>query len=673
MRYHRTFPVLSVARVEVLRDLARVEYLTSIRLEPIVRQRKPLAMIELRFADQERAAVVPLVIVDVAMLLDPERDALVWPASLAGAIDERRVEELTGTIVPWTIAQALGRSLNDERIWHREDADERALFERVRTRGAIGAAPARVSFAAAMPFVYARRFWNGRRLGVAGEHAVLGVALAQAGGMDVAIATDETRDLDFERWYGTATASRAERRTLVVQPAARLSRFAAGVDPEAITVLIRSDVDGAIPLAAPAPLDAAFAFDSSTGSVIGSLDIVGTLPTTFAARRTHVGAAKLGTSSGRIYFGVRRAQDPGSDSDIDEARALAAALRDEGFHVDIGDDPAEIAAGGYDLVHVHGLLDASRALAFFSAAKRVGAATALHAHSEEATIGGWWGTVVTRYCYEYAADQRSIDDFIGLLRTRRIALGDVRADAAYAPADQDAAHLRAAIRAADVVFVSGEEEAAHLKTAYGRNDVVIVPPAVPTASAGAPVGAAIGTQNYALLHAPIGPRGNQIVAMQAAERANIPLVVAGSVEDPSYLALLREFAGGMTRILIDPSAAELETVYGGATVFLDVAWVGCGRARAARAAVAGARLVISDRRPVDAVVCGSDVTRVDPGDEVGIMRALGDAWYAATESRFEPALCERVASATVPRRVAAAVAAGYALATQSPSGPPARV
>jgi len=675
VRSHRTFSALTLANGGALRGLVRLATLTSVRLEPIVRQGKPIAMLELRFSAGGAAAVVPLVIVDVAMLLDPERDVLVWPTTFAEHIDDATADELATFLVPWLIAQSLGQPLNDERLWVCDDPSERELFDRARAAGAVGAASAAVSFVGAAPFVYAARFWTGLRVGVAGDQAALGAALAASAGIDVTLAERPTPSGDLLRWYGVKQQSGAGRRSLVIAPAGQDDpEFEMGIESQAIVLRVRSDRSGSVPLIAARPLDSAFCFDVADGAVVGSLDVLGPVPATHPPIRVHRPKATIGTSGGRIFFGVRTAARPGDDDDVDEAFALAEALRAEGFSVDIGDDPAAIAAGGYDLVHVHGLLDASRALEFFEAARAVGAATALHTQTEESAIGGWWGTVVTRFCYEYAADQRSIDDFTALLRSRRLALGDVRADATYEPSSQDASLVRAAVRAADVVFVSGETEEAYIRARFGRTDAIVaVPPAVPTAIAGTPVGLLVGTANYAFVHAPIGPRGNQIVAVRAAERANIPLVVAGTVADPSYLALLRSFSGNATRIITDPSESVLATLYDGATVYLDPRWVGTGRARAARAAVAGARLVIAERRPVDSLLIGEDVMRIDPGDETGMMRALGEAWYAATEIRLEPALCERVWRATIPHTVAAAVAAGYALLTQASSGPAVRV
>ena len=674
MRTHASLGVLILAPTERLRRMVRVDTLTSVRLEPIVRQQKPLAMLELRFSDGDEAAIVPLVLVDVAMLLDPERDVLVWPAHVAEALDEKTAASLAETIVPWTIAQTLGQTLNTERTWQIGGPSERELYTYARSKNAIGAAPAQESFQKAAPFVYAGRFWTGGRIGLAGDAAELGAALASGSGIDFEFARESEPDAALLRWYGVQPQPVAKTRTLVVEPSSAKTHFASGLSDEVVRIGVRTDAAGRIPLVVPSPIDAAFAFDAADGTVKGSLEFSGSLPATLPARRRHLRPTTIGDSGGRIFFGVRSAQLPGNDGDIDEAFALADALRIEGFTVDVGDDPDAVASGGYDLVHVFGTLDAARTLAFLAAAKAVGAATALHAYAEEATLGGWWGTVVTRYCYEYAADQRSVDDFSALLRERRLVLGDVRADRAYAPPGQNTAMLRTAVRAADVVFASGEVERAFINQRYGRSEnVVVVPPAIPFSAEGSPVGALIGTVNYAFIHAPIGPRGNQIVAMRAADRAKIPLVVAGTVDDPSYLSLLREFGGASTRILTDPSAEVLESLYAGATVFLDVAWVGTGRAHAARAAVAGARIVIADRRPADPVLDGGDISRVDPGDESGITRALGNAWYASTEFRVEPALCERVHHATVPRSVAAAVAGGYALLTQPRSAPAARV
>lgn len=670
MRFHRAFAMVELAQRDRLESIARAETLCSVRLEPILRQGKPLALVELRFAAEGRAAVVPFVFVDVAMLLDPERDALVWPASFAAAVSDRAADGIANLVVPWIVAESLGRPLNSERTLLLGDAAEHELFALARERGAIGAACAADSLLRAAPFVYAERFRLGRTFGVAGPDAALGFALARCNGDNVIMAQEcEPASDPLVRWYGIEPITSPDPRDLVIEPAGSASTFAAGTSERAVRIAVRSDFGGAVPLIVPSPTDAIFPFDRVDGSLGGSLDILGAIPETPPAHRSHQPSNATGTSGGRIFFAVRDARSPYDDADIDEAFALAQSLRAEGFEVEVGDDPARITPGAFDLVHVHGLLEAPLALLFLRAAKAASIPTALHAHAEEASLGGWWGTVVTRYCFEYAADQRSIDDFTALLRQRRLALGEVRADRPFAPPEHADSAIRAAIRLADVVFVSGEAEAAFLERTYGRSgNVHIVPPAVTLEVEPAPIGAIVGSRNFALMHGPIGARGNQILAMRAADQAKIPLVVAGRVTDPSYLALLREFGGANTRILTDPSPEQLSALYAGATVFADLAWVSAGRSRAARAAIGGSRLVLADRRPLDLVLAGEGVTRVDPGDEPGAVRALGDAWYAATESRFPSPIGAHVYAHTVPRAVAAAVASGYALLAQTGSG-----
>ena len=674
MRFHRAFSMITLAQREGLAAIARPETVTSVRLEPILRQGKSLAMVEIRFAEGDAAAVVPFVFVDVAMLLDPERDVLVWPESVADALTDAQATAIAGAIVPWITGEALGRPLNDERVYHCGTFAERELFEAARNRDAIGAAHSNRSLLAAAPFVFAERFRLGRNLGIGGSQAALGFALSSSDMENIAVADDVAADDVLWRWYGVRARAQTNTRDLIVESATHPASFSTGVASEAIRIVVRVDAGGEIPLIVPAPTDAVFPFDRNDGPLLGSLDVVGAIPKTPPARRRHEQRENRGTSSGRIYFAVRDARIPYDDADIDEAVALAEALRHEGFDVEIGDDPARITTGNFDLVHIHGLLDAPLARAFLTVAKANGVPVALHAHAEEASLGGWWGTVVTRYCFEYAADQRSIDDFTALLRQRRLALGDIGADRPYAPPQGDEAAIRDVMRGADVVFVSGDFEAAYVAEKYGRrSNVVTVPPAVSTDSAGIPIGSLIGTANYAFMHGPIGARGNQIIAMRAAEQADIPLIVAGRVEDASYLALLREFGGSKTRIITDPTMPVLATLYAGATVFADLAWVGAGRSRAARAAIGGARLVLADRRPLDPILSGEGVVRVDPGDEARTVSALGDAWYAATEGRFESPIGFHVYENTRPFSVAAAVASGYALLANSSSGSHANV
>ena len=126
-------------------------------------------------------------------------------------------------------------------------------------------------------------------------------------------------------------------------------------------------------------------------------------------------------------------------------------------------------------------------------------------------------------------------------------------------------------------------------------------------------------------------------------------------------------------ILGAPDPATLEGLYAMADVYLDVAWVGCGLARAMRAVSRGAALAISNRLPLADLGLGDFAREVDPGDVEGIARGLGDAWYLrqGEAARFESARREICARNGV-REVTRAVAAGYVRALERRSQPVAR-
>jgi hypothetical protein len=91
---------------------------------------------------------------------------------------------------------------------------------------------------------------------------------------------------------------------------------------------------------------------------------------------------------------------------------------------------------------------------------------------------------------------------------------------------------------------------------------------------------------------------------------------------------------------------------------VDAAWIGEGGSRLAAAALAGARLVVADRRPFAAP--GVTVRRFDPADAVALTRALGEAWDEALRSRGRTA--PETLAALAPGAAARAIVRGYAAA-----------
>ncbi|MBV8152456.1 MAG: hypothetical protein JOY59_12930, partial [Candidatus Eremiobacteraeota bacterium] len=264
-------------------------------------------------------------------------------------------------------------------------------------------------------------------------------------------------------------------------------------------------------------------------------------------------------------------------------------------------------------------------------------------------------------------DETTVAGLVALMSDRRRAVNQIRADAPFAPQPQWEQNARAAVEAAGVVFVAGDAERGALAGLnLGGDTVPMAFPVAPSPAQMAPIGSLVGGEGYVLMHAPLEPSQNQLQAARAAERADLPLVIAGPVVDAGYAALVRAFAGPRVVVLGEPDPATAESLYRSAEVFLDASWVGRGLVRAVRALSRGASLAISARLPAADLGIGDFARPVDPADVDGIARGLADAWYLRREEavRFTEARIAAVARCALQRTVRDLLG-GYARALRS--------
>jgi hypothetical protein len=218
-----------------------------------------------------------------------------------------------------------------------------------------------------------------------------------------------------------------------------------------------------------------------------------------------------------------------------------------------------------------------------------------------------------------------------MLARRAVTVGAAGADAPYAPPDAALEDADAALRDASVVFAASEDEAESIRARTGRRGTIVVVPPLAPAGDPLPVGRLVGADPFVLVHAPIGPLGNQLFVARCAADAALPLVVTGPVADASYAERVREFGGGGLILLAgEPPPGVAAALRSAAAVVADAAWIGEGGARLAAAALAGARLAVADRRRFAAA--GVEPHRFDPADARTLTRALGEAWDLALRS-----------------------------------------
>ncbi len=659
MRYHCAFQELAIpVGGQSLQDAAGAQSLAAARFEPVIRAGKGGGVLDVHLRRGDRRAVIPLVIVDVAMLEARERDPLVWPqfARQIGIDDVaigRRLEA-------WLAELLESRRLNAEAWEIFGDASDRDAFENARRAGFLGAAALEDVARRAAPFVFARRHVRARDVVIACRDAGLGAAILAPVARRVRIAGGEGTDI---AWYAPPL-SEAEAEIAIVDGPHRDSETARSAH-----VLI--DLDGAegalrVEPAPFVPLDAMFDFSGGVRRTERAFSVK-TTPQRKTRPLLLPPEYPIGGSTGRILFVLRRGASRFGGADVDYAELVAAAMRDEGFTVGIIDDLNQARDLAPDLLHAFGLADAAQAAAARRLAASLDVPFAIHPFYDAPALGGYWGATVTPYCYRFMQDETSIEGFLDLMRQRRLALNTITATAPFHPTNPGwESDVRDALSGADVVYVGGRDEAEAIKALCGNADVVCArAPVWPEDCQPKAIEALVGAEPFVLLHAPIESTQNQLQAVRAAQIADLNLVVAGPIADADYAALVRAFAGDRTLVVGDPDAAALEGLYRATDVFLDVAWVGCGPVRAARAFSRGAALVISSRMHPADLAGGEFVFEADPADAEGIARGLGNAWYRRREEPegLEAARLDFIREGGV-RAVTSTIVAGYATALE---------
>ncbi len=650
MRTHRTHQVLAPwsTGTPVL-DPAR---LAALRVEPVLRQRRPAFALDFYLAGADGGdTVMPGVLVEPAVVVERDRDPLIWPHGTPG--DDAFARALAERVLPHLERLVLGGERAAEHVVRFAPAPR---FEAARAAGCYGAAPLREALVRLAPYRYARRFARGRSVHIDAPDAVGGwLLLRDLGLVTVAAAR---RDPAALAWYGDAPPAADDGLppdVAIVEPRATATARPAccGWTPTA---------DGGSTVVDPLPLDIGTCFDPAAGPARRWFAVAAAPEPAPRAPREPASPA-TGGSAGRIAVVLGRADGLSQpDADTDEARALVAALAAEGFETRLAAGPDDLA--GADLIHLVGTREGRRARLVVEAGRRAGTPVAVHAHDEDAASRGWWGAAVTRYCFEYGADERDLRGYLDLLAHGAVSIGAARSDAPYAPASAAPDEAASALRDAAVVFAASEAEAAAIRRRTGRRGPLVVVPPLAALAAPAPVGALVGADPFALVHGPIGPLGNQLPLARCAADAGIPLVVSGPVADASYLERVQEFGGADLIVLPgEPSAALAAGLRAAAAVVVDPAWVGAGGSRLAAAALAGARLAVAERRAF--TVPGAAVRGFDPADTAALTRALGEAWDDAL--RAPGRIAAETVAALAPAAALRAIVRGYAALAAVPA------
>jgi len=647
MRTHRAFAVLQPWRdPAVLRALVTVEALTVMRIEPISRAREPAVILDLHFADGERHTTVPFVLVDVAMLIVREADPLVFPHTIATAIGDEMCARLIDALVPELEPRAFRNDRWSEEVVVRRDDP---LFARARERGWYAAAPLATALPRIAAAVYARRLVAGHSVLAYGPDAVESAAFVR----------------DVARLWNVAGSDGEAAAYFGVTPSEITGPFEVAIglgDPPveaAEASVVRSDGVGdvIVPVAAPLPANVLVSFDPGDGPVVGTVGVTARREPPLRPAPPPGSAAPLGGSAGRIALVLRPDAAAIPDADVDEARAIAAGLAAEGFTVTLATRLADVEIFAPDLVHLFGVRDGGHAATVARWAKDAGVPLAVHAYHEDPAAGGYWGGMVTRYCFAYSADDRSVTDYLDLLAQRHVEVDGVSAGVRYAPPAAALGEAETVLREASVVFVQSEREREVVARVRPVGEIVVVPAVPAEFPDPEPVGPLVGSDAYVLVHAPLESTGNQLVVARAAARVGVAIVLAGPVADPAYVELVREFAADGVRLIAEPTLGQTAALYRSAAIVADVGWMGRGHARIVEAARCGGATVVARSRWAELPI--PERWRVDPADVESVARGIGEAWDAVAQR--DPALAEIAAAATASGlRAVRSIVAGYA-------------
>ena len=664
MRFHRIAqafePWHDAATIE---RLLRAEALAAVRYEPALRQGRASGFLDLTFMTNDETLVLPVVYIDNVNLIEEESDPLLWPAAVHDAVSDAATDAVSERIMPWLRSYAMSRQLNEELVEIFAGGALRDRFFDARSRDFLGAAPFARVIAQSAPYAYAVRFARNRAIGIRDPHGAAGAVLLRRFARSVrADLGDPSADAAAAAWYGCDIFGPVEEAALNVL----IASDAGAVPVEFGGVAIAPGIEGtAVRVTAPVPLEILYSFDPQDGPQAGEFAV--RAPHTREPRTPRGGTPPppSGGSTGRILIALPPRFDRIPDADSDSALELARRLREEGFEVEVAVSPRGLDLERFDVVHIFSAGYVDDGLSMAAAARSASVPVVITANLEDIADRAWWGANVTPVCFKNVADEQGLQNYLELLANRRLSTPEFTPDERQAPAPDFEAKVAALLEQAGCVIVSGDQERTLLAERFGRRkNVVAVAPYLNTSTPASPIEAVAGYDDFVLVHAPLEPRSNQLIVARAAQRAGLPLVLAGPVADADYLERVREFSGPRVILIPDPRADELAALYRRARIFADVSWIGVGLWRLAQAAACGCALVVS-RHSYAPALWGQGLWVADPASEASVAVALGDAWAHVGES---PAAvldtADRIVAASDPAVALAGTLAAY---LQAPS------
>src|SRR5581483_2567036 len=229
------------------------ERLAAVRIEPVLRRRRPALALDLYLAAERGDTVIPLAIADPAAVVERDRDPIVWPADTL--VDDAVAAALWARIAPHLERLVLSGERVREHVVRFADAPR---FESARAAGCFGAAPLRDALVRLAPYRYARRFVRGRSVLIDADDAIGGWALLR--GVAATGVAASRRDAAAIAWYGDP--AEAPRR-------ADVAIVGADADAGEATCALRLDAEAPwrVDVVDPLPLDVGIVFDPAEGPV----------------------------------------------------------------------------------------------------------------------------------------------------------------------------------------------------------------------------------------------------------------------------------------------------------------------------------------------------------------------------------------------------------------------
>lgn len=658
MRINASPPMLAVCRSGADLDrLVTPQSLSVARLEAVFTRREQGALgLDLVFARGGEVAVIPAIRIAHEMLLERESSPFIWPRD-AAALPESTLDAVEAAVLPWLEALAMTGQVNGEHVRRFSESLGVRDFELARNAGFAGAATFRDAAAAISPYVYAQRFAAGASVGVADARGANGAALLARSARRVHCDLgDAALNALAARWYGSAVSfGRVE------EP----REIGIGIAGTRVELRFDDSCEYAVQVATPVPSEILVSFDPEDAPPCRTFSVTCKERSPGRSSLLPAGDAPCGGSSGRVLLLHADVPMNQRGAEWDDRAELARRLAHEGFTVEMAPPAAAGDPSHFDLIHAFDLGRDPAIARYLGEGRRHG--IPIVATAGFANDGGEfaWAAQVVNALMRVAQDETTLEQHLEMMALRRLA-ADRPTPAAHEAGAAYAAAVREALAVVDVLLTgtAAEERFAREHCAYSgemRAVTAYAASADPEA-----IDELAGTWDFALAHTPIASNSNLFMLSRAAQKLDVPLVIAGPVGDALYFAYLREAFDGRTVLLPHATPAQVSGLYRRARVFADFSWSQPSLHRLVLAAAAGCNLAVAHASPA-AGLWNSMVFTGDPAAIGSVEQALAAAWAAPRD----PALAAAAARDGDPNRAFLDTVRAYGLAQTLRAGVPA--